>query len=1346
MPDQPCNITPRPPLGVCFTNIPNRRSSLKRISPDCWAAIVLAILVAIFLFDVLFGGKVLLPVDNLYLYPPWQEHAAEQGIGIPNNHLIGDAILQNISWKAFARNSLAQGQIPLWNPYLLSGVPFLAAGQYAVLYPPGVLFYVMPLPYAYGWFIGLHLFLAGLFMYIFLRIIQVNRWGATFGAVAFAFCGFLLTSFQWPMVVSTAAWLPLLLVAVELVIRNSEEGENRGLLWFCLGATVVAMQFLAGHMEISFYVLFSAGFFAAARLAAIAWKAGWRRSMSPAITLLAMVGLGIGLAALQIMPFVEAIGANFRSGYVSFQEVIGYAMPKDQAIGFLMPDFFGNPSHHTYLDLNDFQSKLVGDNALGKPTDPPHTIFWGRKNYVEGAVYIGILPLILGALALLRRRNRYTWIFAIFGALAISLAFGAPWYWVFFRLPGFDQLHTPFRWIFPYMVCAIVLGSIGAGYLAEESGRSARALRWLTLLAGGSFFTALGAGLLWRSRALSLVGAWMERADRLKASFSDGAMLFSYQGRNIFILGLMLLASAGVLWIAGRRWRLPGAQWLPLAPALAIFILAADVMSYSYSFNTRIDPKPLTFIPPAIAALPQEDQPYRIVSFGDEDILPPNSGMLFELQDVRGYDTIIPKQYAEYWSLMEDPHGLIYSKIHKLVRADSLQSPYFDLMNIKYILSVKPLNLPLVYDGPTKVYRNPRVAPRSYLSFSAESVTMPAESLARLNSGGFDPKQHTVLIGAQAGSLPHNSGPPVPARITLYSPMRVVVEADTPAPAVLVLLDSYFPGWEAKIDGKQAGLYRAQHTFRGVLLEPGRHVVEFEYKPISFRLGLMVSGLSAAALLLLAGWRYWRRRPPGARTGHVVQRVAKNTMAPMASNLLNKVVDLGFAAVMLRILSPANVGNYTFAIVLVGYFEIITNFGLNTLLTREVSRDRSQGNTYLSHTAILRLLLCLAAAPILALVLALWAGFIGLTPETIWAVVLLALALVPGNIATALSAVFYAHERMEYPAMVSVLTTFVKVALGVAALLAGYGIVGLAGIAVVTNVITMAIFIYLVPRHFFQPTPVFSGNLAKGILSTSWPLMLNHILATMFFRVDVLVMQATRTSQELGYYGTAYKFIDGLNVIPSTFTLALFPVLSRYATTARHSFLRAYTLAIKTLLLLAIPLAVGTALLAEELVLLVGGEQYLPHSVTALQLLIWFLPFSYVNSVTHYVLIALDRQRYLTVCFVAGAVFNLTANAILIPRHGYQGAAVVTVISELVLLVPFLWEVHRRLGSLPSLSLVWRPVVGAMVMGWAITLLRPVHPLLAVGAAPVIYGAVLLALRTFDNEDRAIFARLMGRR
>ncbi|MHB1413834.1 MAG: MATE family efflux transporter, partial [Chloroflexota bacterium] len=134
-------------------------------------------------------------------------------------------------------------------------------------------------------------------------------------------------------------------------------------------------------------------------------------------------------------------------------------------------------------------------------------------------------------------------------------------------------------------------------------------------------------------------------------------------------------------------------------------------------------------------------------------------------------------------------------------------------------------------------------------------------------------------------------------------------------------------------------------------------------------------------------------------------------------------------------------------------------------------------------------------------------------------------------------------------------------------------------------------------------------------------------------------------------------FLDGLNIIPSTFTLAIFPLLSRYAASARDTLHRSYRLALKYLLIISFPIAVGTTLLATDIINFFAGPAYLPHSAIALQILIWFLPFSYVNSVTQYVLIALDEQRFITVSFLIAVPFNIVGNLIMIPLLGYGGAA-----------------------------------------------------------------------------------------
>jgi O-antigen/teichoic acid export membrane protein len=190
--------------------------------------------------------------------------------------------------------------------------------------------------------------------------------------------------------------------------------------------------------------------------------------------------------------------------------------------------------------------------------------------------------------------------------------------------------------------------------------------------------------------------------------------------------------------------------------------------------------------------------------------------------------------------------------------------------------------------------------------------------------------------------------------------------------------------------------------------------------------------------------------------------------------------------------------------------------------------------------------------------------------------------------------------------------------------------------------------------------------------------------------------------------------------------------------------LRAYILSLKMLLWIAMPLTVGTIFIARELIMIFGGDAYLPDSAIALQVLIWFLPFSFINSVTHYVLIALGQQRFLTKAFIVGVTFNIIANLIAIPPLSYVGASLVTIFSEMVLLIPFYYSVQKNLASVPFVSIAWRPVVASGLMGIGLWwLIERAGVLLAIPLAGVVYVVVLIALGALGEDERALLRRFM---
>jgi O-antigen/teichoic acid export membrane protein len=281
---------------------------------------------------------------------------------------------------------------------------------------------------------------------------------------------------------------------------------------------------------------------------------------------------------------------------------------------------------------------------------------------------------------------------------------------------------------------------------------------------------------------------------------------------------------------------------------------------------------------------------------------------------------------------------------------------------------------------------------------------------------------------------------------------------------------------------------------------------------------------------------------------------------------------------------------------------------------------------------------------------------------------------------------------------------------------------------------------------FFRPKVEFGAPFARDMARESLPLMLNNLLSRVFFQVDVLLLRPLRGDTEVGYYGAAYRYIRALDIIPSYFTMAIFPLISRFAESSRDSLTRAYVLSVKLLVMIALPIAVGTTFIARELILILAGPEYLPHSMIALQLLIWYMPIGFINSVTHYVLIAINQQRFLTKAFVFGAAFNILTNLLLIPRYGYKAAAVVTALSELALFIPFYYCMRKNLTTLPWVAVFGRPAIAAGLMAAAMWLLRGTTALLTIPAAAAIYLVTLVALGTFRQPDVALVLQLLPAR
>jgi O-antigen/teichoic acid export membrane protein len=1450
--------------AIVLTGTGKQRSCIGR--QDFLAALILLILPLLLFGSVTIGPNTLLPADNLFAFEPWASYKETQGVGLPQNQLLSDLILENYVWKKFIRESITAGQIPLWNPYILSGQPFLANGQHSALYPFSLLFYILPLSRAYGWFTVSQLWLAGLFMYVFVRTLRANRLGALIAGVTYSLSAFFIVSVTFAMVIATAVWLPLILIMIEIIVRKQEEKgkiDYSPIPYVVAGSLALGLQTLAGHVEITYYTLLVSGFYAFCRLLIL-----WRRQATPRFALrlagwlLVMVVLGLGLGAVQLGPMYEVVTQNFRDNSVTLAQVRDWALPYRRIVSFLIPDFFGNPAHHGYFDVVTWRWQPLGLNANGE-INPlcPHCTRWDIKNAIEAGAYVGILPLVLAVLAiaqvivekwkidrlvpsagseqaLSRAEGSRDWevvqppnlpsfqpptfIFALLALLSLLFAFGTPLYaLLFYGLPGWNQLHSPFRWIFPFTLSIAVLAGLGvtcldqlvsAKWSSEEKRRSQEGVRQeeesktfphssglptfqpTYILAPSSFLGTfsryLGWLLFWGGLAglitmlvalfkpepfIQVANFVFERSGLAQNAFADGRQFFGYQWPNFFKFFLMVTASGAVLRIVRCPIFLPSLGRVNAWKPLAVIIVSLDLLLAGAGFNPSVDPALLDFKPEVVKwleARQAEDPFFRINSFDTPDgrgnkVFLANAGMYSNLFDVRGYDSIIPAQYARFMHLIQKNGDLLFNRIGPLYTVDytPLDSALLDLLGVRYLLTTVEIENPtyqLVYDNEIRVYENIDALPRAFMVQAAVDPTdfpKPAD-LAEMDDLEFalrslNPRQQIILDGENNGLgrdlTPDDAGPLSRARpgveITEYTPNEVKLAARLDQPAWLVLADSYFPGWRAYASQPneeseiELTIHRANGNFRAVYLQPGQWQVRFRYSPRSFQLGLYGSFLAFAALAFIAGYWAWGKLYREQETDSPIKRVAKNSLVPMVMALSNRLIDFAFAMLMLRILQPEGAGRYAFAVAFIGLTEIVTRYGLGTLVTREVAADRSRSNRYLSNVSILRLYLWLAALPFMAAILALYVVFGGTTFDVVIAVAILSIGTLLSNLSDGLTATFYAHEKAEYPAAIASVTALVRVSVGALVLLLGWGIIGLAGASLVANLVAFVTLSYILVVKIFHPSPETDRTLQKEMMAESLPLMINHLLATIFFRIDVFILKPTWGDKNVGFYNAAYKYIDGINVIPQYFTLAIFPLMSRFAADSRDSLVRAYILSLRLLLLLALPIAVGTPFIARELILFLAGEDFLPDSMIVLQLLIWFLPFSFINQVTQYVLIAINQQRHLTRAFIIGVLFNIITNLIFIPLYGYRAAAITTIFSEWALLIPFYLLVRKNLCTVPWFDIVWRPIVAAAVMGAVLRFIGDVNFFITVAVAGVAYLTALTLVGGLMQQDMEVIWR-----
>lgn len=404
--------------------------------PDLRAALVLLVLVSALWAPWLVRGRVPVPGDQQGRMLPWAAALPEQPV-TQWDALWWDGVAQFYPWRLQLHRWLSRGLWPLWNDRQLCGYPFVGNGQSALFYPPNWLYAWVHPRTGMALNAALHFALAALLTLGFCRALGLETWAAALGALAFSCGGFMVGWTPLPTLMDCAAWLPGCLLGVEWTLARRRWGVC--VLGACSGLCV-----LAGHLQISAYVLLATAAFAGIRLI---WHRRWRAL--PA--LVAGAALGGMLCAVQVLPALELAGMSPRGagppGQGGFAFHSAAALQPVELKTFVWPDALGTPAR------GDYRGLLVARGA----------------SYGERCGYVGSLTLLLGLAALVFSPRAGKWMVALSALLILWAAMaGPPARLLYFGVPKLGLAGGFNRLLCLYTFAAAILGALGVEALVRR--------------------------------------------------------------------------------------------------------------------------------------------------------------------------------------------------------------------------------------------------------------------------------------------------------------------------------------------------------------------------------------------------------------------------------------------------------------------------------------------------------------------------------------------------------------------------------------------------------------------------------------------------------------------------------------------------------------------------------------------------------------------------------------------------------------------------------------------------------------------------------------------------------------
>jgi O-antigen/teichoic acid export membrane protein len=470
-----------------------------------------------------------------------------------------------------------------------------------------------------------------------------------------------------------------------------------------------------------------------------------------------------------------------------------------------------------------------------------------------------------------------------------------------------------------------------------------------------------------------------------------------------------------------------------------------------------------------------------------------------------------------------------------------------------------------------------------------------------------------------------------------------------------------------------------------------------------------------------------------------IQRIGKNISVLFFAQVISYILAFFYTIYAARYLGVSGFGILSFALAFTMIFAVMADLGLSTLLVRDVSRDNLILRKYLGNMALMKGIIALLTFISIVLII----NLLNYPAQTVQVVYLIGIFIILTSFSQFFYSVFQAHEKMEYQSIGAIFSSIFIFCGFLIAIYLNLDVVTFALVYAISGVLVLLYSLLVCAWKFHWPQLEIDWKFWKFTLKTALPLSMAMVFSTIAFRIDTVLLSLLQGNTAVGFYSAPYKLIELLMFLPMIYTTSILPVMSNNFKSSFGSVKKVYERSFKYFIILGIPIAGLSTVLASKIILLLYGTAYLP-SVPALQILIWTVPIIFLTYLWGTLFISIDRQDLVLKITFISMVFNIVLNLLLIPVYGFMGAALATVLTEVLAFI-FLYHYSSILICKINLkSYIFKPVLATIIVCF-LALKFDLNIFIVIIISLILYLVLLIGFKTFSKQDIDIFKKLINR-